>query len=236
MCAFEEAAFEQYGAGKAHGTMHLCIGQEATAIGAIAALRVDDLITSTHRGHGHAIGKGQSVNDMMAELLGKETGVCHGRGGSMHMVDLTLGSWCQRHRLGRHPIGRRRRAEHETSGQRPLVACFFGDGAVNNGNFHESLNMAAIWNLPVLFLCENNHYAMSMAVSRGHAVPRVADRAMAYGIPGHTVDGMDVTGCLPGGAGSRRPCVRGEGPALLELVTYRYRGHSKSDKQVYRTL
>ena len=234
--AFEEAAFEQYGAGKVHGTMHLCIGQEATAIGAIAALRVDDLITSTHRGHGHAIGKGQSVNDMMAELLGKETGVCHGRGGSMHMADLTLGSLGANGIVsGGIPLAVGAGLSMKLQGSDRVVACFFGDGAVNNGNFHESLNMAAIWNLPVLFLCENNHYAMSMAVSRGHAVPRVADRAMAYGIPGHTVDGMDVLAVYQAVQEAAARARRGEGPALLELVTYRYRGHSKSDKQVYRT-
>ena len=234
--AFEEAAFEQYGAGKVHGTMHLCIGQEATAIGAIAALRPDDLITSTHRGHGHAIGKGQSVDDMMAELLGKETGVCHGRGGSMHMADLTLGS------LGANGIvsggiplavGAGLSMQLQASGR--VVACFFGDGAVNNGNFHESLNMAAIWDLPVLFLCENNHYAMSMSVQRGHAVPQVADRAAAYGIPGRTVDGMDVLAVYQAVQEAAAHARRGDGPVLLELVTYRYRGHSKSDKQVYRS-
>lgn len=234
--AFEEAAFEQYGAGKVHGTMHLCIGQEATAIGAIAALRPDDLITSTHRGHGHAIGKGQSVNDMMAELLGKETGVCHGRGGSMHMADLTLGSLGANGIVsGGIPLAVGAGLSVKLQGSGRVVACFFGDGAVNNGNFHESLNMAAIWDLPVIFLCENNQYAMSMPVQRGHAVPRVADRASAYGIPGHTIDGMDALAVYQAVQEAAAHSRRGDGPVLLELVTYRYRGHSKSDKQVYRS-
>ncbi len=233
---FEENAFEQYSMGNVHGTMHLCIGQEATAVGSIAALHPDDQITSTHRGHGHAIAKGQDIHTMMAELLGKEAGVCLGQGGSMHMADLTLGS------LGANGIvaggiplsvGAGLSSHLQANGK--VVLSFFGDGAVNNGNFHESLNMASIWRLPVVFICENNQYAMSMSVERSHAVPRVADRAAGYGIPSEAVDGMDVLAVY---AAAQRAVARaraGEGPTLLELVTYRYRGHSKSDKQVYRS-
>lgn len=233
---FEEAAFEQYAAGKVHGTMHLCIGQEATAVGTIAALRPDDQITSTHRGHGHAIAKGQEVAGMMAELLGKESGICHGKGGSMHMADLSLGS------LGANGIvaggiplavGAGLSAVLQRSGK--VVVSFFGDGAVNNANFHESLNMAAIWKLPVIFVCENNQYAMSMPAAFSIPVAQVSQRAVAYGMPGRSVDGMDVLAVHAAATEAADRARRGEGPTLLELVTYRYRGHSKSDKELYRT-
>lgn len=232
---FEETAFEQYAAGKVHGTMHLYSGEEAVAVGAIAALRPDDLIASTHRGHGHAIAKGQDVREMMAELLGKETGVCLGRGGSMHMADLALGS------LGANGIvaggiplavgaGLSMKLQHRPT----VVLSFFGDGAANAANFHESLNMAAIWQLPVVFICENNQYAMSMPVKQAVSVPRISDRAGAYGIPGETLDGMDVLAVYRAVRRAVERARQGNGPSLLELVTYRYKGHSKSDRQVYR--
>ena len=233
---FEEAAFEQYAAGKVHGTMHLCIGQEATAVGTIAALRPDDQITSTHRGHGHAIAKGQDVQGMMAELLAKQSGICHGKGGSMHMADLSLGS------LGANGIvaggiplavGAGLSAVLQRSGK--VVVSFFGDGAVNNANFHESLNMAAIWKLPVIFVCENNQYAMSMPAAFSIPVAQVSQRAVAYGMPGRSVDGMDVLAVHAAATEAAARARRGDGPTLLELVTYRYRGHSKSDKELYRT-
>jgi 2-oxoisovalerate dehydrogenase E1 component len=234
--AFEEAAFEQYGLGKVHGTMHLCAGEEAVGIGAIAALRPDDYIISTHRGHAHAIGKGQDVRTMMAELLAKETGVCRGRGGSMHMADLTLGS------LGANGV---------VSGGLPLsvgcglslqmqktdkvAICFFGDGATNEGNFHESLNMAAVWKLPVVFVCENNQYGMSTSVARANAARDIADRAVAYNIPGVGVDGMDVLAVYSAVKDAVAHARSGAGPVLVNCVTYRYYGHSKSDRQLYRT-
>lgn len=233
---FEEAAFEQYAAGNVHGTMHLCSGEEAAAVGAIAALRPDDLITSTHRGHGHAIAKGQNINDMMAELLGKETGVCLGRGGSMHMADLTLGSLGANGVVsGGIPLAVGAGLSSKLQGLDRVVVCFFGDGATNTANFHESLNMASIWKLPVIFVCENNQYAMSMSVKRSLSVAHVADRAVAYGMPGHTVDGMDTLASYEAVKEAVARARRGEGPSLVELVTYRYLGHSKSDKQVYRT-
>lgn len=233
---FEEAAFEQYAAGKVHGTMHLCIGQEATAVGTIAALHPDDQITSTHRGHGHAIAKGQSVHEMMAELLGKETGVCLGQGGSMHMADLSLGSLGANGIVaGGIPLSVGAGLSSKLQKSKRVVVSFFGDGALNNANFHESLNMAAIWQLPVLFICENNQYAMSMPVQKAIAVPRASERASAYGMPGQTVDGMDVLAVYDAVQAAAERARRGEGPMLLELTTYRYNGHSKSDKQVYRT-
>jgi len=234
--SFEDAAFQQYALGKVHGTMHLCAGQEAVAVGAIAALRPDDMITSTHRGHGHAIAKGQDLNTMMAELLAKETGVCRGRGGSMHMADVTLGS------LGANGV---------VSGGLPLSVgaglsirlrktdqvciCFFGDGASNEGAFHESINMAAVWKLPVIFLCENNQYGMSMSLSRANSSSNIADRAVGYGIPGETVDGMDPLAVYEAVNRAVEHARSGQGPVLINALTYRYYGHSKSDKQLYRT-
>ncbi len=234
--AFEETVEQLYAAGKMHGTMHLYIGQETVAVGAIAALRPDDYITSTHRGHGHAIAKGQDLRAMLAELLGKETGVCRGRGGSMHLADLERGNLGANGIVaGGIPIAVGAGLSIRMQGQDRVVLCFFGDGAANHGNFHEGLNMAAIWRLPVVFLCENNQYAMSMAVRRAMAVPRVADRAAAYGIPGETVDGMDVVAVYRAVRAAVERARRGEGPTLIEAITYRYRGHSKSDRQVYRT-
>jgi 2-oxoisovalerate dehydrogenase E1 component len=233
--AFEEAAEQQYFAGKVHGTMHLYIGEEATAVGAIAASEARDQVTSTHRGHGHAIAKGQDVRFMMAELLAKETGVCRGRGGSMHMADVELGN------LGANGIvsggmgsavGAALSA-HLLKTDR-VVLCFFGDGASNNGNFHETLNMASIWKLPVVFICENNQYAMSMPAS--FAIPvQVAERAASYAMPGTRVDGMDPLAVYDAVKIAVERARRGEGPSLVESLTYRYKGHSKSDKQAYRT-
>jgi 2-oxoisovalerate dehydrogenase E1 component len=234
--AFEETVEQLYAAGKMHGTMHLSIGQEAVAVGAIAALRPDDYITSTHRGHGHAIAKGQDLQAMLAELLGKETGVCRGRGGSMHLADLERGNLGANGIVaGGIPIAVGAGLSIRMQGQDRVVLCFFGDGAANHGNFHEGLNMAAIWRLPVVFLCENNQYAMSMPLRQAMAAPRVADRAAAYGIPGETVDGMDVVAVYRAVRAAVERARRGEGPTLIEAITYRYRGHSKSDRQVYRT-
>ncbi|GAB4445170.1 MAG: alpha-ketoacid dehydrogenase subunit alpha/beta [Anaerolineae bacterium] len=234
--AFEEAAHQLYLAGKVHGTMHLYVGEEAVAVGAIAALRPDDWITSTHRGHGHAIAKGQDVRTMMAELLAKETGVCRGRGGSMHMADFALGNLGANGVVaGSIPIAVGAALTARLKATDRVVLCFFGDGAANAANFHESLNMAAIWNLPVVFLCENNQYAMSMSVERAFGVPRIADRAAAYGMPSASVDGMDALAVYGAVSEAVAHARSGQGPYLVEAVTYRYMGHSKSDKQVYRT-
>lgn len=234
--SFEETAHQLYFAGKVHGTMHLYVGEEAVAVGAMSALRPDDYITSTHRGHGHAIAKGQDVSGMMAELLGKNTGICRGRGGSMHIADLDLGTLGANGIVGGGmPLAVGAGLSVKLQGSDRVVLCFFGDGAANLGNFHETLNMASIWDLPVVFLCENNQYAMSMPAERSVAAPHIADRASAYGMPGERIDGMDVLavhGAVKDAA-ERARC--GDGPALLEAVTYRYKGHSKSDKQVYRS-
>ncbi|MCX6029042.1 MAG: dehydrogenase E1 component subunit alpha/beta [Chloroflexi bacterium] len=233
---FEDAAFAQYSLGKVHGTMHLYAGEEAVAIGSIAALRPDDLITSTHRGHGHAIAKGQDINTMMAELLAKETGVCRGRGGSMHMADVTLGSLGANGVVGGGlPLSVGAGLTLKLRGGDQVCICFFGDGASNEGAFHESINMAAGWKLPVIYLCENNQYGMSMPVKRGMAAADLADRAAAYGIPGETVDGMDVLAVYEAVQRAVAHARGGNGPVLINAITYRYYGHSKSDKQLYRT-
>lgn len=233
---FEDAAFQQYSLGKVHGTMHLCSGQEAVAIGAVAALRPDDLITSTHRGHGHAIAKGQDVNTMMAELLAKETGVCRGRGGSMHMADLNVGSLGANGVVsGGIPLAVGAGLSIHLRGSGQVCLCFFGDGASNEGAFHESINMAAVWKLPVVFLCENNQYGMSMSLARANSSADIADRAVGYGIPGETVDGMDPLAVYEAASRAVEHARSGQGPVLINALTYRYFGHSKSDKQRYRT-
>ncbi len=233
---FEESAFHQFSLGKVHGTMHLAVGQEAVAVGAIAALNPDDNIVSTHRGHGHAIAKGQDIRLMMAELLAKETGVCRGRGGSMHMADLSLGSLGANGVVaGGIPLSVGAGLTNQLLANGRVVMGFFGDGASNEGNFHESLNMAAVWKLPVIFVCENNQYGMSMSVQKANSAPAIADRAVAYGIPGERVDGMDLLAVYRAAVRAVEHARSGQGPVLLEMLTYRYLGHSKSDKQLYRT-
>ena len=233
---FEEAVDDLFARGLLHGTMHLSIGQEATAAGAVSALQRGDYITSTHRGHGHCIAHGADVMRMFAELLGKETGYCRGRGGSMHIADVEAGNLGANGIVaGSIPIAvgaglalQQRRSDR-------IVLCFFGDGAINEGAFHEAVNLAAIWRLPVVFLCENNHYGMSMAWNRAVAIDRLSDRALAYGIPGETVDGNDVLAVRGSVARARDRASRGEGPTLIEALTYRWKGHSKSDQNLYRT-
>ncbi|HUT21402.1 MAG TPA: thiamine pyrophosphate-dependent dehydrogenase E1 component subunit alpha, partial [Anaerolineae bacterium] len=234
--AFEEMAEQLYTLGKVHGTMHLSIGMEASAVGAIAALRPDDLILSTHRGHGHCIAKGADLERMMAEFMGKETGYCRGRGGSMHIADVEGGN------LGANGVVGGGLATAmgvglglKMQGSDRICLCFFGDGAANLGPFHESLNMAAIWSLPVVFVCENNQYAMSFSVKRAFAIDRISDRAAAYGMPGTTVDGNDLLAVREAVSEAVQRARGGGGPSLIENVTYRWRGHSKSDANRYRT-
>lgn len=234
--AFEEMAEQLYALGKIHGTMHLSIGMEASAVGAIAALRDNDLIFSTHRGHGHCIAKGADLNRMMAEFMGKANGYCRGRGGSMHIADVAGGN------LGANGVVGGGLASAmgvglglKMQGLDKVCLCFFGDGAANLGPFHESLNMAAIWDLPVVYVCENNQYAMSYSVKRAFAIERISDRAAAYGIPGETVDGNDLLVVYEAVGRAVARARAGEGPSLVENVTYRWRGHSKSDANRYRT-
>jgi TPP-dependent pyruvate/acetoin dehydrogenase alpha subunit len=234
--AFEEKAEELYTLGKIHGTMHLSIGMEASAVGAIAALRPDDLILSTHRGHGHCIAKGADLNLMMAEFMGKENGYCRGRGGSMHIADVEGGNLGANGVVGggiATAMGVGLGLKMQVRDQ--VILCFFGDGAANLGPFHESLNMAAIWRLPVVYVCENNQYAMSFSVKRAFAIERISDRAAAYGMPGVTVDGNDLMAVYEAVGQAVARARAGEGPSLVENLTYRWRGHSKSDANRYRT-
>ena len=233
---FEEGAEDAYLRGFIHGTMHLSIGQEASALGICMPLTDDDQITSTHRGHGHCIAKGAQVDRMFAEFFGKTSGYCKGRGGSMHIADVTKGN------LGANGIvaggipiatGAALSAKMQKNGK--VVVCFFGDGANNEGAFHESLNMAAIWKLPVVFVCENNGYGMSTSSARSTAVVNIADRAAGYAMPGVVVDGNDFSAVAEASTNAVDRARRGEGPTLIESKTYRHRGHSKSDRNRYRT-
>jgi pyruvate dehydrogenase E1 component alpha subunit len=234
--AFEEKAEESYTLGKIHGTMHLSIGMEASAAGAIAALRPDDLILSTHRGHGHCIAKGADLNRMMAEFMGKESGSCRGRGGSMHIADIKGGNLGANGVVGGGiPIAVGVGLSLKLQKRDQIILCFFGDGAANLGPFHEALNMAAIWKLPVVYVCENNQYAMSFSMKKAFAIERISDRAAAYGMPGVTVDGNDLMAVYEAVSQAVERARAGEGPSLVENVTYRWRGHSKSDANRYRT-
>ncbi|MEX2279520.1 MAG: thiamine pyrophosphate-dependent dehydrogenase E1 component subunit alpha [Acidimicrobiia bacterium] len=233
---FEEGVEELFSYDLLHGTMHLSIGQEAVAEGVCGALADGDMITSTHRGHGHALAHGADPELMFAELLMKDTGYCRGRGGSMHIADVKNGN------LGANGIvagsmtiasGAALTQVMRATGK--IVACFFGDGAANEGSFHEAINLAAVWDLPVLFVCENNQYGMSMSQDRSTAGGSVAGRATAYGIPGVEVDGNDVREVHDATADLAERARNGAGPAILEAVTYRYRGHSQSDRDLYRT-
>ena len=233
---FEENAEEMFALGKVHGTMHQSIGQEAIAAGAGPALRKDDYLLNTHRGHGHFLMWGGDLNRMMAEFLGKETGYCRGRGGSMHIADVesnNLGA--QGIVAGNLPISVGVGLSIKMRKTDQVVLTLFGDGAANEGAFHESLNMAAIWNLPIIYLCENNQYAMSMPFEKAFKIEQISDRASAYGMPGMTIDGNDVIAVFKAVQAAAKCAREGNGPTLIEAVTYRYRGHSKSDRQLYRT-
>ncbi len=233
---FEEAAEECYMRGVIHGTMHLSIGQEASAVGLCLDLRRTDLITSTHRGHGHCIAKGADPRLMFAEFFGKDAGYCRGRGGSMHIADVESGNLGANGIVGGGiPIATGAALALKQQKRDDVVVCFFGDGASNEGAFHEALNMAALWHLPVVFVCENNKYGMSVSTERSMAVPHVADRAAAYAMPGVRIDGNDLLAVLGAGREAIARARSGGGPTLIECETYRIRGHSRSDRNRYRT-
>ena len=233
---FEEAVDDLFARGLMHGTMHLSIGQEASATGACLALRADDAITSTHRGHGHCIAKGADLTRMMAELLAKETGYCRGRGGSMHIADTATGNLGANGIVaGGIPIAAGAALAYQMRGEDRVVACFFGDGAANEGAFHEAVNLAAIWKLPVVFICENNKYGMSFSTEKSFAIENISERAAGYGIPGVTVDGNDLDAVHEAVSEAVDRARAGDGPTLVENLTYRWKGHSKSDKNLYRS-
>jgi pyruvate dehydrogenase E1 component alpha subunit len=233
---FEETAEELYMEGKIWGTFHLYIGEEAVAVGGCSALHPDDYITSTHRGHGHCIAKGADVKRMMAELMGKKTGYCLGLGGSMHIADVEKGNLGATGIVGSAiPIAVGAALGCKLMQTKKVVLCFFGDGAVNTGAFHEAVNLAAVFKLPVVFLCENNLYAMSFPTRKAFAIRDIAERALGYGIPGLAVDGMDVLAVHEAVSQAAERARNSGGPTLIEAKTYRFKGHSKSDKNVYRT-
>lgn len=233
---FEEAVEDLYGRGLMHGTMHLSIGQEAVPTGACLALERDDYITSTHRGHGHCIAKGADLERMMAELLAKETGYCRGRGGSMHIADTETGNLGANGIVaGGVPIATGAALSASMRGTRQVAVCFHGDGAMGEGAWHEGVVLAAMWKLPVVFLCENNLYGMSMPSEAAFRLEKLSDRARGYGIPGVTVDGNDVQAVYDATREAVERARSGGGPTFIEARTYRWRGHSKSDKNLYRT-
>lgn len=220
-----------------HGTTHLCIGQEAVAVGVCSQLKTGDKITSTHRGHGHSIAMGADINKMMAEIFGKVTGYCKGKGGSMHIADVEAGNLGSNGIVGGGiPIAVGAALSAQLGKRKDVIICFFGDGATNEGSFHESLNIASIWKLPVVFVCENNKYGMSSAISDMVNIDQLSKRADAYGIPGVTIDGNDLIEVMNSAEEAITRARNGEGPTLIEAETYRYNGHSKSDKQLYRTI
>jgi TPP-dependent pyruvate/acetoin dehydrogenase alpha subunit len=234
--AFEKMAEKSYARGKIHGTMHLAIGQEASAVGTIAALDPDDYVLNTHRGHGVCIAKGVEIPKMVAEFYGKETGYCRGRGGSMHIANVEVGNLGANGVVaGGIPLAVGVGLSIKMLKSDQIVMCFFGDGAANSGAFHESLNMAAIWSLPIVFVCENNQYAMSYPIDKAIAIDSLADRAASYGMPGQAVDGNDILAVYEGALLAVDRARSGEGPSLLVNETYRWRGHSKSDRNLYRT-
>jgi acetoin:2,6-dichlorophenolindophenol oxidoreductase subunit alpha len=233
---FEYMADKLYAAGKVHGTMHLSAGQEAVAAGTSLALQADDYLINHHRGHGHFIAKQADINLMMAEFLGKDTGYNHGRGGSMHIADF------QSNNLGANGIvgGGIPQAVGvglalQMQKRKEICVCIFGDGAANEGVFHEAMNMVALWKLPVLYICENNKYGMSMDVERATSRLPIGQRADAYGIPWAYVDGNDVVEVYEAMKKAVEHVRAGNGPYFVEAVTYRYFGHSKSDRNLYRS-
>jgi acetoin:2,6-dichlorophenolindophenol oxidoreductase subunit alpha len=240
--AFEQTLEDLYNAGKTFGTLHLSIGQEAVAVGAAMAVRYDrpddevDYMFSTHRGHGHAIGWGASIDAMMAEFLGKETGLCKGRGGSMHMADPAHGNFGGNGIVGGGlPMSVGVGLSIKIRKTQQLCVVFFGDGASNEGAFHEALNMAALWKLPVIYICENNQYALSTPNNKTFTTATLSERAAAYGMPGATIDGNELGLMFETVRAAAERARGGGGPTLIEAKTYRVKGHSRSDRQSYRS-
>jgi len=233
---FEERVNELYMAGRIPSTLHLYMGQEAVATGVCAALRRDDYVLSTHRPHGHALAKGLAPRSLMAELYAKSTGCCKAKGGSMHVGDISTGMVPAIAIVGANvPIAAGMALAAKRLGNGRVAACFFGDGAANEGAWHEGLNLASIWRLPVVYVCENNLYAASTPFSAAFAIENVADRASAYGMPGVVVDGNDVLAVYEVAAAAIERARCGDGPTLIECKTYRLCGHSRSDPKTYRT-
>ncbi len=232
---FEERAAEQYAYGKIGGFLHLYIGEEAVAVGAIHALTERDHLVTHYRDHGYALATGVEPGPAMAELFGKETGTTHGRGGSMHMVNPERNFWGGYAIVAGHiPLATGLGLAIKYQKQDAVSMAIFGDGSTNAGAFHEALNMAAVWKLPVIFLCENNLYGMGTAVEYVSAVPQMATKAQAYNIPAEIVDGQDVLAMYEVTKRAVEHCKSGQGPFFIEAMTYRFRGHSMADPESYR--
>jgi pyruvate dehydrogenase E1 component alpha subunit len=234
---FEERVESLLAKGELPGVAHLSIGQEAAIVGACCATRPDDYMTGTHRSHGHPIGKGSALNGLMAELLGKSTGICKGKAGSMHLADFSVGSLGESGIVASAmPVAVGAALSATVRGTDQIVLCFFGDGGANAGAFHESLNLAAVWKLPVVFFCENNMYAVSVAMSKSTSVEDIAVRAAAYNMPGVIVDGQSVLDVYEAVVSAVARARSGGGPTLIEAKTYRYREHSSGTRIVgYRS-
>src|SRR5688572_3250036 len=223
---FEQEGTQLYKTGQIPGAYHASTGQEAAIVGACLALRDDDFITGTHRSHGHPIGKGAKLDALMAELMGKATGICQGRGGSMHLADGSVGILGESAIVGGGiPLAAGAAMSAQVRRTDQVALTFFGDGASNQGTFHETLNMAAVWKLPVIFFCENNLYAITTSVAKSHGQPDIAKRAYGYDIPGVIVDGQDVVGVYQVTRTAVERARRGEGPTLIEAKTYRFDEH-----------
>ena len=233
---FEERVAKEFAAGNILGAAHLYAGEEAVAAGACANLRPDDYIISTHRGHGHLIAKGGKTERMMAELYGKKTGYNKGKGGSMHIADMEIGILGANAIVGAGiPIAGGAALSAQMRGTDQVIICFLGDGATNTGRFHEGVNLAAIWNLPVVYVIENNMYAEATSLSAVCKLVNLSDRAKAYGIPGKTIDGNDILAVYEAVGEAVTRARKGQGPTLVECKTYRQRGHFEGDLQTYKT-
>jgi pyruvate dehydrogenase E1 component alpha subunit len=233
---FEERTKKEFAAGKIGGFVHLYAGEEAVATGACANLRPDDYITSTHRGHGHLIAKGGKTDRMMAELYGKKTGYNKGKGGSMHIADMEIGILGANGIVGAGiPIAAGAALSAKMRGTDQVAICFLGDGATNTTRFHEGINLAAIWDLPVVYVIENNIYAESTSISSACKLVNLSDRSKAYGIPGKTVDGNDVLAVYEAVGEAVVTARKGGGPTLVECKTWRHHGHFEGDMQTYKT-
>ncbi|WP_251329708.1 thiamine pyrophosphate-dependent dehydrogenase E1 component subunit alpha [Haloplanus pelagicus] len=233
---FERAVRDNFADGEIPGFVHLYLGQEAVAVGACAALTDDDYVTSTHRGHGHCLAKGMDERRLMAELYGRSEGYCRGKGGSMHAADLDEGMLGAQPIVGAGvPLATGAGLTAQLHDRDWVGLSFFGDGAVAEGQVHESINLAATWDLPAIYVIENNLYSEGMTFEKQHNVDDLADSAAAYGIPGVVVDGMDVEAVYEAVTEARERAARGDGPTLIEAKTYRYRGHYEGDPEPYRT-
>jgi acetoin:2,6-dichlorophenolindophenol oxidoreductase subunit alpha len=233
---FEERMERLFQQGKIHGTIHLSIGQEAASVGGCVVLEKEDRILTHHRGHGHAIAKGVDLKAFVAEIFGKSTGLLQGRGGHIHLADIENGNIGANGILGASATiatGIGLASKMKKLGY--VVVCFFGDGASNEGAIHEAMNLASIWELPVIFFCDNNQYGMSGPIKEMINIENIADRAQGYGMPGITVDGSDVFEVMNATAEAVKRAKNGEGPTLIEAKTYRFKGHSRSDARKYRT-